>query len=240
MKTRLKILSKILGASALLVSLLIAGTGYATGKIIALSQNRTTALPTQRTAEERDEDLDALSLAEMLNSVPVDKKCSQLIQKFQTKEARNRLLGKEYTTKNGFNVEFTRNREVLVITIPAEKLFAPNDTLVRKDAAAVLAPLKRYLKEPDMYRVLLVMHTDNTGSDVYRDRLTEARSAQLFDWFDDQGLDTSYLFSYGMGDEQPLRENNSMTNRAANRRLEVYLVPGKKMVEQAKKGRIVF
>lgn len=31
-----------------------------------------------------------------------------------------------------------------------------------------------------------------------------------------------------------------MTNRAKNRRLEVYLVPGKKMLEQAKKGRIVF
>ena len=35
-------------------------------------------------------------------------------------------------------------------------------------------------------------------------------------------------------------ENNSMSNRERNRRLEVYLVPGKKMLEQAKKGRIVF
>lgn len=240
MKTRLKILSKILAGAGLLVSLLFAGTEDASGKIIALQPDRTKALSTQRSVEERDEDLDALTLAEMINSVPVDKKSSSLIQKFQTKEARNRLLKKEYATTNGFNVEFTRNREVLVITIPAEKLFAPNDTLVRKDASAVLAPLKRYLKEPDMYRVLLVMHTDNTGSDLYRDRITEARSAQLFDWFDEQGLDTTYLFSYGMGDEQPLCENNSMTNRAANRRLEVYLVPGKKMVEQAKKGRIVF
>lgn len=189
---------------------------------------------------DRDDDLDALSLAEMLNSVPVDKKYSELIQKFQTKEARNRLLGKDYTSKNGFNVEFTRNKEVLVITIPADKLFAPNDTIVKDDVATVLSPLKRYLREPDMYRVLLVMHTDNTGSDTYRDHLTEARSAELFDWFENQGVDTSYLFSYGMGDDQPLVKNNSMTNRASNRRLEVYLMPGKKMVEQAKKGRIVF
>lgn len=38
----------------------------------------------------------------------------------------------------------------------------------------------------------------------------------------------------------PLVENNSLTNRERNRRLEVYLVPGTKMLEQAKKGRIVF
>ena len=43
-----------------------------------------------------------------------------------------------------------------------------------------------------------------------------------------------------MGDEMPLVPNNSMSNREKNRRLEVYLVPGKKMLEMAKKGRIVF
>jgi len=31
-----------------------------------------------------------------------------------------------------------------------------------------------------------------------------------------------------------------MSNRDKNRRLEFYLMPGRKMVEQAKKGRIVF
>lgn len=237
----MKNLSMISFKSAFLCVLIgAAALTSATAKKITLTPDRTNAVTTQHPSAERDEDLDALSLAEMLNSVPVDKKCSELIQKFQTKEARNRLLGKEYAPRNGFNVEFARNREVLVVTIPADRLFAPNDTLVRPDAAAVLSPLKRYLKEPDMYRVLLVMHTDNTGNEAYRDHLTEARSAQLFDWFENQDLDTSYLFSYGFGDEQPLFENNSMTNRAANRRLEVYLMPGKKMIEQAKRGRIVF
>ncbi len=43
-----------------------------------------------------------------------------------------------------------------------------------------------------------------------------------------------------MSDDMPLKPNNSVENRADNRRLEIYLVPGKKMLEQAKKGRIVF
>lgn len=91
-----------------------------------------------------------------------------------------------------------------------------------------------------MYRVMLVMHTDNTGSDAYRDQITIDRVNSVFDWFGNSGSDTRYLFSYALGDEMPLKPNDSMDNRDRNRRLEIYLVPGEKMVEQAKKGRISF
>lgn len=189
---------------------------------------------------QRIEELDELSFTEMINSVELDKKSSDLIQKFQDKEGRARLHNKEYNSRNGCLVETYRNKEVLLVTIPASKLFAPNEVELRKEASALLAPLKRYLKDPDMYRVLLVMHTDNTGSEEYREHITEQRSNAVFDWFANEGADTRYLFSYAFADDMPLVENNSMSNRDKNRRLEVYLVPGKKMLEQAKKGRIVF
>jgi outer membrane protein OmpA-like peptidoglycan-associated protein len=128
----------------------------------------------------------------------------------------------------------------LVITIPADILFAPNDTELKVGANEYLQPIKRYLRTPDMYRVLLVMHTDNTGSEQYRDELTQARVDAVFDWFDDSEADTRYLFPYAFGDEMPIVQNTSMDNRAKNRRLEIYLVPGQKMLEQAKKGRIAF
>lgn len=189
---------------------------------------------------QRIDALDELSFREMINSVELDEKSANLIRKFQEKEGRTRLYNKEYNAKNSSMVETYRNKEVLLVTIPASKLFAPNEVEVRKDASSLLAPLKRYLREPDMYRVLLVMHTDNTGSEKYREHITEERSTALFDWFVKEGCDTRYLFSYAYGDDMQLVENNSLTNREKNRRLEVYLVPGKKMLEQAKKGRIVF
>lgn len=190
--------------------------------------------------EASQEDLDELNFIEMINSVPLDSKSAALIRKFQEKEGRNRLVSREYNQKNGCTVETYRNKEVLLVTIPASLLFAPNDTVLRKDASQLLSPLKRYLREPDMYRVLMVMHTDNTGSAGYRDRLTEERSRAVADWYASQGADMTYLFPYAFGDDMPIVENNSMSNREKNRRLEVYLVPGKKMLEQAKKGRIVF
>ena len=188
----------------------------------------------------RDENLDDMSFIEMINSVPLDEKSAALIRKFQEKEGRTRLHTRDYNSKNGSSVETFRNKEVLLVTIPASKLFGPNETELRHGADAMLAPLKRYLKDPDMYRVLMVMHTDNTGSEKYRDYITEERAASVFDWFASQGVETKYLFPYAMGDEMPLVRNNSMENRDKNRRLEVYLMPGKKMLDLAKKGRIVF
>lgn len=184
-------------------------------------------------------ELDELSFPEMLSSVDVDRN-SELIQKFQNKEGKNRLLNGKYNPKGGCTVEVLRNKEVLLLTIPASFLFDPNSSQLKVGASDYLAPIRRYLKEPDMYRVLLAMHTDNTGSDLYRDELTEERVNSVFEWFEDSGSDTRYLFSYAFGDDRPLVPNNSMDNRAKNRRLEIYLVPGKKMVEQAKKGRIAF
>lgn len=187
----------------------------------------------------RIEALDDMTFLEMLNSVETGKQ-SELIQKFQNKEGRTRLLNGKFGPKSPCTVEAYRNKEVLLVTIPASLLFAPNSTTLKESADNWLAPFKRYLKQPDTYRVMLVMHTDNTGSESYRDKLTTDRVDAVFDWFEHSGADTTYLFSYSLSDDMPLYANDSMENRDKNRRLEIYLVPGKKMIEQAKKGSIAF
>lgn len=225
MRNRWKILFKCL----LLVSIL----GSTAEKAYGEPRKETTE------ANSRIEALDELEFIDMLYSVDVGKN-SDLIQKFQTKEGKNRLLNGKYNPKGECSVEAFRNKEVLLVTIPAHLLFAPNMTELKSNASEYLAPIKRYLKDPDMYRVLLVMHTDNTGSEEYRDQLTADRVNSVFDWFDNSGIDTKYLFSYALGDSMPLKPNDSIDNRKKNRRLEIYLMPGKKMVEQAQKGRIAF
>lgn len=199
-------------------------------------------------AEDNMDELDNYTFLEMIYSVDLEDQ-SSFIQKFQDKEAREKLMdkfGSEEATREGFKLQTYRNKEVILVSIPAKYLFASNEVQLLDNAGTVLAPFKRYLKDPDTYRVLLVMHTDNTGSETYRDRLTEDRVNAVFEWFEDSGADTSYLFPYAMGDEIPTVEknvtiqNNSYKNREKNRRLEIYLMPGKKMLKQAKKGKIDF
>lgn len=189
---------------------------------------------------DKHEDLDEMSFAEIINSVDLGKQ-TELIKKFQDREAKNVLLkNKALEEKNGCSINAVRNHEVLVVTIPAHLLFGPNKTELLETADKYLEPFKRYLKEPDMYRVIAVMHTDNTGSDVYREKITVDRAQAVADWFETNAQDTSYFFPFAMSDDLPLAPNDSFENRKNNRRLEIYLVPGTAMVEKAKKGRIAF
>ena len=212
---------------------------YIMSIVLLLFPSFTFSKSNEKDSQERISELDDMDFIEMLNSVDT-KEGSSLIQKFQAKEGKNRLLNGKYNPSGECKVEAFRNKEVLLITIPAHLLFDPNDTELKNGAGEYLSPIKRYLKDPDMFRVMLVMHTDNTGSEEYRDRITVERVNSIFDWFEDSGVNTRYLFSYALGDEMPLKPNDSMENRRLNRRLEIYLVPGKKMVEQAQKGRIAF
>lgn len=187
--------------------------------------------------------LEDLTFAQMLKSVDLsnEPKAADLIRKFQAAEAKQKLLAGPLSPKRGeCKIESFRNKEVTVVTIPAHALFDPNSTTLKKSADTYLNPIKRYMKNPDMFRVLLVMHTDNTGSEQYRDEITADRVDAVMEWFDLQGADTSFTFPYAFGDETPVVPNTSVENRDRNRRLEVYLVPGSKMLDEAKKGKIDF
>ena len=204
------------------------------------------ALPVQ--AEQPDENgrypsLDAMTNEQLLSSVDLGR-ADDLIRQFQEKEARRLYNGiyKPIPREVSPNVETYRNKEVIIITIPAQYLFRPNTDELTADAPKWLDPLKRYAKpgKEDMYRMLLIMHTDDTGSTAYTDALSLDRVDAVFQYLAAQGLDTSYIFPTAAGATDPLpgTPNNTRLNRAKNRRLEVYLIPGTRMVSDAKKGRI--
>lgn len=139
--------------------------------------------------------------------------------------------------KSNYEVETTRDGEVIVITIPASQLFDANDTVLNKLGEEVLKPFLRMVKNPGFYKLLLVMHSDNTGSSEYTLNLTRQRVNAIFDWFEENGS-VDYVVPYALGETDPVVDNNSVENRKRNRRLELYLVPEKTMLQQAKKGNI--
>ena len=121
-----------------------------------------------------------------------------------------------------------------------ENLLTPeikNDKQADKIQEKQLEPFLRMVKNPGFYKLLLVMHSDNTGSPEYTLNLTRQRVNTIFDWFDENGS-VDYVVPYALGDTDPIVDNNSVENRKRNRRLELFLVPEKTMIQQAKKGRI--
>ncbi len=139
--------------------------------------------------------------------------------------------------KSNLEVELTRNGEVIIVTIPADELFAPNDTILKSKSKDTFGKLLKFTKQPGMYKMLLAMHSDNTGSHEYLMRLTSARVNSVFDWFAANGS-TESAVPYALADSQPLEDNNSMEKRRLNRRLEIYIVPNQDLLDQAKKGKV--
>lgn len=187
--------------------------------------------PVSSFARDDEEDIYELSLDENLATPEIkNDKQADRIQEFQYDMA---IAFK----KSNYAVEVMRDDEVIVITIPASQLFDPNDTVVNSVGEALLKPFLRMLKNPGFYKMLLVMHSDNTGSKKYTENLTRARVNAVFDWID-ENASVDFVVPYALADTDPLVDNNSMDNRKRNRRLEIFLVPEEVMIAQAKKGRI--
>ena len=140
--------------------------------------------------------------------------------------------------KSGFDADAKeRGGLVVTLTIPAIDLFAPNDTLVAPRAVKPLMAISRHLKVPDYYKVLVTVHSDDTGTEEYLNQLTRSRADAIVDWLGNHEVDTDGIVPYGMGFDEPMSVEPSRSARALNRRVEIYFIPGPQMIENVKTGR---
>ncbi|MDE6266443.1 MAG: OmpA family protein [Muribaculaceae bacterium] len=132
---------------------------------------------------------------------------------------------KELAAKK-LKVEMLRRGEVFVVVLPSDELFLPNDTLLRTDAMPpALRHLAQFFKNNGEYKVIIVVHSDDTGSESYRYALTDSRVQSLYECLDRNFTHTGNLFGYGVGSDIPLEPNTTVAGRKANRRIEIYVVP---------------
>lgn len=176
-----------------------------------------------------------MELAQNIVTPEIPKDLRASISAYQKKVA-DKLM-KNYT------VDMMRNDDVFVICIPTDDLFLPNDTLFSGYAARVIDPVLKLMKDPYMYKILVAVHTDDTGSEQYRQKLSTSRIYTVYDWFMD-AIDKGYISEdlvivpYAMGSSEPLVSNDTRKHRKENRRLEIYFVPGPKMIELAREKKL--
>ncbi len=131
-----------------------------------------------------------------------------------------------------------RDGEVIVATIGTDALFAPNDSVLRQSAGELLEPYKHLLKSMGMYKILVVAHTDDTGSEKYTNHLSELRVEAVYKWLRHGVAGNVEIVPYALGSSDPLLPNNSTANRRSNRRIEIFIVPNKLMLEMAKSNKL--
>lgn len=136
--------------------------------------------------------------------------------------------------KKGYKVETMRKGEVVIVTIPTGELFAPNDTLLMKSADRQLRTFLPYFATEGKFKVVLALHTDDSGSDSYLADLSEKRIVALYDYFDTNATHTDDLVGYPIAATDPLVDNTTRSNRAANRRLEIFILPSTGLINECR------
>lgn len=122
-------------------------------------------------------------------------------------------------TVAGATVE--RVGEGIQVTFASGLLFDLNSEQILPTAATNLHNLAVSLNQYPNTDVLIVGHTDASGTVDYNQALSERRAQSASDFLVSQGVQASRLRTAGRGEMEPVASNNTDAGRARNRRVEV-------------------
>jgi outer membrane protein OmpA-like peptidoglycan-associated protein len=111
--------------------------------------------------------------------------------------------------------------EGILVTFDTGLLFGLDSAVVRPEAQANLRNLATDLgKYPDT-DLMIVGHTDSTGTESYNLALSRRRAMAVSDYLVAQGVTRTRLKMDGRGELEPVASNATDEGRQQNRRVEV-------------------
>lgn len=114
----------------------------------------------------------------------------------------------------------------IVVRIPATFTFDTGSAAVKPQTDATLLEIARTVKTRNRTFVDVLAHTDTSGTPQGNKALSEKRAAAVAAYLAGHGVAKARIASRGMGELAPLyNPETSETQKAANRRIEIRLVP---------------
>ncbi len=117
-------------------------------------------------------------------------------------------------------VRVERNQIVLVEPIA----FIGKSNAFADGAMLVLSELSVLLESRPTMRIRIEAHTDSNGDAATNQTLTVEQSRSVRDYLAAQGVDPSRMEAVGYGATMPIDTNRTPEGRAANQRIEIYIV----------------
>ena len=141
----------------------------------------------------------------------------------------------EEQVKNA-KIESVNDGQAIRVTFDSGILFATNSSTLTTTSQTSLRNFAANLKVNDQTDLLIIGHTDNTGSDRINDPLSLNRASSVRTFLAGQGVSSNRMRVEGKGSREPVADNSTAAGRKENRRVEVYILPNKAMVEAAQNG----
>ena len=125
----------------------------------------------------------------------------------------------------GSGVEIERRGDELVLTMPSGITFAFDRYDVQPQFRPTLDRVAEVLGDYPQTMIDIYGHTDSVGADAYNQTLSENRARAVADYLSMQGVNKVRMATLGYGETQPIADNGTESGRAANRRVEIRIVP---------------
>lgn len=135
----------------------------------------------------------------------------------QEEELRQRL--------EGSGVRVVRNGNEITLVMPGNITFDTGKSDIKRDFHETLASVALVLKEYDETRIEVLGHTDSTGGAALNQRLSEERADSVGSYLRGHGVESNRIVTNGFGPRYPVATNTTAEGRAANRRVELKLLP---------------
>ncbi len=128
----------------------------------------------------------------------------------------------EATAGTGVGVTQTADNR-LKLDIPSDISFDVGRADIKSNFRAVLDTFATSLLDNPASNVTVIGHTDSTGSDAVNNPLSLNRAASVRDYVTARGVASSRIAIEGHGSREPLVANDTASNRAKNRRVEIFV-----------------
>ncbi len=127
--------------------------------------------------------------------------------------------------QNG-QIEMVKNPDhSLVVTMTSATAFDTNSSDVKPGFKPSLDKISKVLVTYGKTTLTVIGHTDNVGSDVSNQALSERRAQAVSDYFESKSVLPDRLDVVGKGEKEPRVANDSDSNRQLDRRVEILITP---------------
>ncbi|OSQ40652.1 OmpA family protein [Thalassospira mesophila] len=114
----------------------------------------------------------------------------------------------------------SKTEEGLLVTLDNSGMFASGDDSLSTAANSDMHKIAGTFRGTDR-NILIVGHTDSTGSRALNLDLSQRRARTVGRIFEQEGVDKSRIFYKGAGEDQPIASNATDKGKAQNRRVQI-------------------
>lgn len=126
------------------------------------------------------------------------------------------------TQGTGVQVSQTQDNR-LKLNIPSDISFDTGRSDIKSNFQPILQRFATTLQENPNTNVVIIGHTDSTGSDAINQPLSVDRASRTRDYLAGRGVNPNRITIEGRGSREPIASNTDNAGKARNRRVEIYV-----------------